>query len=66
MRRNDLKHSVAFRVTEDEWKTLKRKSEQEGITVPQMAKEALFGKVGLVVAPRTREYHGQAGRTQSK
>jgi hypothetical protein len=47
-------HSVAFRVTEDEWNRLQRKAQENDSTVPQLAKAALFEKVGLKTGSKSR------------
>ena len=57
--RDTLQHSVAFRVTDKEWRTLKRKAEQERTTVPQLAKSLLFGKFGFEPPKPKRNFEGQ-------
>jgi hypothetical protein len=59
---NDLVHSVAFRVTEAQWLKLKQRADQEGTTVPQIAKTALFEKIGLEAQPQSRSSYGQKSR----
>lgn len=54
-----LVHSVAFRVSEDEWIALQRHAESLGSTIPQLAKEALFERVGLEVRAEGRRRYGQ-------
>ncbi len=53
-RPNPNVHSVAFRVTEDEWSKLQRKAREKGSTVPELAKAALFEKIGLKTALKSR------------
>jgi hypothetical protein len=43
----DLKHTVAFKVTEKEWGTLHSVAKKQSTTVPQLAKRILFAKLGL-------------------
>lgn len=57
-----LVHSVAFRVSEDQWIALQRHAENEGATIPQVAKEALFERVGLETRTEGRRRYGQARR----
>lgn len=57
-----LVHSVAFRVSEDQWLALQRYAENEGTTIPQVAKEALFEKVGLKTRAEGRRRYGQTRR----
>ena len=62
-----LRHSVAFRVTEPEWARLQAIAESSGITVPQIAKELLFESAGLPSPRRKRSNYGQAaGQRTSK
>lgn len=56
---SSLVHSVAFRVSEDQWIALQRHAENEGSTIPQVAKEALFKRVGLETRPEGRRRYGQ-------
>ena len=58
---DDLKHSVAFRVNEHEWKVLRKEADKAGTTVPQLAKRLLFSKVGVEYQPKRRAY-GQESR----
>lgn len=61
-----LRHSVAFRVTELEWTRLQKIAENSGVTVPQLAKELLFESAGLPAPKRKRSNYGQvAGRRRS-
>lgn len=53
---DDLRHSVAFRVTEQEWKLLRAEAEKAGTTVPQMAKQVLFQQVGVNYQPKRSPY----------
>ena len=41
------KHSVAFRVTEEEWQKLARAAERYGTSIPQITKQIVFEKLGL-------------------
>ena len=59
---NELVHSVAFRVTEAQWLKLKQRADQEGKSVPQLAKAALFEKVGVEARPQSRSTYGQKPR----
>lgn len=61
----DLVHSVAFRVTESQWLKLQRYAQQKGATIPQLAKAALFEKVGVQARPRGRRSYGQTSRRNS-
>lgn len=61
----DLVHSVAFRVTEAQWLKLQRRAQQEGTTVPQLAKAALFEKLGVEVPAKPRSRYGQKPRRKS-
>ncbi len=45
--KNDLVHSVAFRVTESQWLKLQQQAEIEGTSIPQLAKAAVFEKIGV-------------------
>jgi hypothetical protein len=56
---NELVHSVAFRVTEAQWLKLKRIADQEGTSVPQLAKAALFQNAGVEPQPQSRSSYGQ-------
>lgn len=55
----ELRHSVAFRVNEHEWQLLKAEAERAGTTVPQLAKQILFARVGVKYQPK-RSVYGQA------
>jgi hypothetical protein len=62
-----LRHSVAFRVTESEWTRLQEIAERSGVTVPQLAKGLLFQSAGLPSPGRKRSNYGQVtGRRKSK
>ncbi len=41
------KHSVAFKVTEEEWQKLGRAAEHAGTTIARYAKRVIFEKLGL-------------------
>lgn len=47
-------HSVAFRVSEGDWNKLQRLAKEKGTTVPELAKAALFEKIGLKAALKSR------------
>jgi hypothetical protein len=49
-------HSVAFRVTAEEWQKLMQAAERTGSSIPRIAREALFQKL------RLRSGSGQARR----
>jgi hypothetical protein len=57
--KENLQHSVAFRVTDKEWRALKRKAEQENTTIPQLAKALLFGQFGFEPPRPKRNVEGQ-------
>lgn len=59
----NLVHSVAFRVTEEQWIALQRYAGIEGLTIPQAAKEALFERVGLEIRAEGRRRYGQTRRS---
>lgn len=61
----NLVHSVAFRVTEAQWVILQRYAEDNGKTIPQLTKEALFEKVGLESTTEVRRRYGQTKRDSS-
>ena len=61
-----LRHSVAFRVTESEWIRLHAIAEKNGATVPQLAKELLFKSAGLRPPDRKKSLYGQTTISQSK
>lgn len=58
----DLVHSVAFRVSEDQWIALQQYAENEGATIPQIAKAVLFKRVGLETRAEGRRRYGQKRR----
>lgn len=64
MQRDDptLVHSVAFRVSEDQWVALKRYAENNGTTIPRLAKEVLFERLGLETRVEGRRIYGQPKR----
>lgn len=64
--RPPLLHSVAFRVSEDQWVALQRYAEKKETTVPQLAKAVLFEKAGLEVRPDVRRRYGQVRRDAQK
>ena len=57
-----LVHSVAFRVTEDQWIALQRYAENKEATIPQVAKAVLFERVGLETREVGRRRYGQTRR----
>jgi hypothetical protein len=57
---DELRHSVAFRVSEREWRTLQKAAGDKQTTVPQLAKQLLFESMGWRVPPRARREYGQA------
>lgn len=57
--KENLNHSVAFRVTESEWGVLQSTAKKQKITVPQLAKALLFESVGLGIPQSTRNSYGQ-------
>lgn len=59
---SDLVHSVAFRVTEAQWLKLQERAEQEGTSIPQLAKAVLFERVGVEASGRSRSTYGQKYR----
>ena len=59
---SELVHSVAFRVTEAQWLKLQKRAEQEGTSIPQLAKAAVFEKVGVEASARSRSAYGQKAR----
>jgi hypothetical protein len=46
-------HTVAVKVTDDEWRKLQRKAEGKGYSIPELAKAALFEKVGFRTASKS-------------
>ncbi len=61
-----LVHSVAFRVTEEQWVALQRYAENNETTIPQLAKEVLFERVGLEAPTESRRRYGQTKRATAK
>jgi hypothetical protein len=57
-----LVHSVAFRVTEEQWVALQRYADNSKTTIPQIAKQVLFERVGLKTKVATRRRYGQTKR----
>lgn len=57
-----LVHSVAFRVTEEQWVALQRYAENNETTIPQLTKEAVFERVGLETPAESRRRYGQTKR----
>lgn len=57
-----LVHSVAFRVTEEQWVALQRHAEDNETTIAQLAKEVLFERVGLETPAESRRRYGQTKR----
>lgn len=62
----DLVHSVAFRVSEDQWIALQRYAKNEGATIAYIAKAALFEKVGLETQAEGRRRYGQTRQGTTK
>lgn len=60
---DQLRHSVAFRVTETEWIKLQAIAGECGVTVPQYAKALLFKSAGLRPSERKKSPYGQAAQT---
>ena len=60
-----LVHSVAFRVTEEQWATLQRHAENNEATISQLAKEVLFERVGLENPVGKRRRYGQTKRDRT-
>jgi hypothetical protein len=60
-----LVHSVAFRVTEEQWVALQRYAGNNAITIPQLAKEVLFERAGLGTPAERRRRYGQTKRDQT-
>lgn len=60
-----LMHSVAFRVTEAQWKSLQQVAQSQMTTVPQLAKQILFEQAGLEIEPLKRQAYGQIRRKKS-
>jgi len=52
-------HSVAFRVTEEEWQKLTQAAKRAGTSIPRITKQILFQKLGL------RSEAGQMSRGRS-
>jgi predicted HicB family RNase H-like nuclease len=59
-----LRHSIAFRVTENEWRILQSTAKKQKISVPQLAKALLFERVGFEIPQRTRNSYGQKSSTK--
>lgn len=59
-----LKHSVAFRVTDKEWRTLKKSAEKQNTSVPRLAKTLLFERIGFEPPKPTRNVDGQRARAK--
>ena len=62
----ELVHSVAFRVTEAQWRRLQQWASQEGNSIPQLAKAALFEKAGMETRSHSRSRYGQKPRQARK
>lgn len=58
----NLVHSVAFRVTEEQWVALQRYAQNNETTIPQLTKEVLFERVGLKNRVERRRRYGQTKR----
>lgn len=63
--KEELRHSVAFRVTEAEWIDLKKRAVKESTSIPQLAKLALFKMLGVELPVRSRSSYGQKPRRKS-
>lgn len=59
-----LTHSVAFRVTEEEWVKLQDIADEAGATVPQLSKTLLFKAAGLRPPKRKKSPYGHAVPTR--
>jgi len=59
---SSIVHSVAFRVSEDQWLALQRYAEKAGLTIPEVARTALFERVGLETRANGRRRYGQSKR----
>jgi len=59
---SELLHSVAFRVTEEHWLILKKRAEQEGTTIAQLARLALFERAGIKDTTTPRRPYGHDPR----
>jgi hypothetical protein len=57
-----LVHSVAFRVTEEQWVALQRYADRNETSIPKIAKEILFEKVGVETRAESRRRYGQTKR----
>jgi hypothetical protein len=55
---HELRHSVAFRVTEAEWRSLQLSAKKLGMSVPRMAKLRLFEATGLQAVGAKRSAYG--------
>ena len=60
-----LLHSVAFRVSEYEWRKLKIEAEKAGTSIPQMAKQTLFDGLSLEYQPKKSAYGHKSGTLMS-
>jgi hypothetical protein len=56
----ELRHSVAFRVTEKEWRHLKSLAAKEGLTISRLAKQCLFEAAKVRRETKERRSYGQA------
>ena len=65
MPNGELVHTVAFRVTEEQWRRLQHLAGEGGTSIPQLAKAALLGKIGLEVKPLSRSLYGQKPRNRT-
>lgn len=59
---SELVHSVAFRVSEEQWVALQQYAATRESSIPQVAKEALFERAGLKPRAEDRRRYGQAKR----
>jgi hypothetical protein len=61
-RKEELLHSVAFRVTEAQWIDLRKRAGQQATSIPQLAKLALFKMLDIELPHRSRSSYGQKPR----
>lgn len=62
----DRRHSVAFRVTEDQWRALQAIAEKRTIAVAQLAKKIVFEMLGLHAPSGRARKGGQRASRASK
>ena len=58
-------HSVAFRVTEEEWQKLTQAAKRAGTSIPRITKQILFQKLGLRSEAARCLAEGAANRSSS-